>query len=145
MELVDFLRARLDEDEAIARVLLDDKRPGRAERWEFCDDGAIRDTGRSKALRVKFTWPPEAEHIIRHDPARVLAEVEAKRDLLAAILAEPHATLRPGGSTAIYCAADSDLGEPCECGRDVRAIQYVRLLASPYRDHPDFDPAWLEG
>ena len=143
MELVDFLRARLDEDEAAARAVGYDRIEAIDYLWGTrhlllqCDDG-----NDSKAT-AEFD-ADLAAHIARHDPARVLAEVEAKRDLLAAILAEPHATLRPGGSTAIYCDADSDLGEPCECGRDARAIQYVRLLARPYRTHRDFDPAWLE-
>lgn len=117
MEIVDFLRARLDEDEKVARALVDDTRPGRAERWEFCDDGAIRDTGAHRSLRVKFTWSPEAAHIARHDPARVLADVEAKRALVAFVEL-------PEGSYFEH--------------------QLLAPLARVWRDHPDFDPAWLE-
>ncbi|MEU9310841.1 DUF6221 family protein [Streptomyces sp. NPDC048256] len=128
MELVDFLRARLDEDEAAARGLLDDKRPGRAERWKFCDDGAIRDTGRGRSLRVKFTWAPEADHIARHDPARVLAEVDAKRRLLA--------IHRP------YVDESDQACLGCAGGIMFSSCPVVRLLALPYADHPDHREDW---
>lgn len=140
MELVDFLRARLDEDEAIARVLLDDKRPGRAERWEFCDDAAIRDTGRSRSLRVKFTWAPEAEHIVRHDPARALAEVEAGRQAITVYeAARRNASLpHPEHVEGVYVPDVFVKGYAA-------AMEYnLRLRARSFRDHPDFDPAWLE-
>jgi hypothetical protein len=35
-----------------------------------------------ETLVVKHTWPQEAAHIVRWDPARVLAEVQAKRRIL---------------------------------------------------------------
>ncbi|MFI1472060.1 DUF6221 family protein [Streptomyces wuyuanensis] len=126
-ELVAFLRARLDEDEQAARKLLDEKRPGRAERWEFCDDGAIRDTGPRRSLRVKFTWPPEADHIVRHDPARVLADVEAKRELLRL-----HTLNGWVCSTCDNGEVPGD-GYPCPT---------LRLLALPYASHADYDEAW---
>lgn len=73
-----------------------------------------------------------AQHIVRHDPAFVLADIAAKRKLLDELLAEPHASVSPGGSTEIYCGADYGTGEPCDCGRDERVVRYVRLLAEAY-------------
>lgn len=64
-----------------------------------------------------------------NDPASVLRRIASDRKLLADFLSEPHASVRPGGSTEIYCAADSGQGDPCECGRDARVQRRVRLLA----------------
>ncbi|MGY1579122.1 DUF6221 family protein [Streptomyces sp. MN13] len=125
-DLVQFLRDRLDEDERTAKALLDDARPGRIARWEFCEDGAIRDEGGRAALRVKFTWRPEAEHIVRHDPARVLAEAEAKRALLEALERADTQASYPDFEGGVY----SGLHE---------ALEY---LALPYADHPAYKPEW---
>jgi len=57
-----------------------------------------------------------AEHIARHDPARVLAECEAKRRIVE------------------YCSY--------ELGDEYERFPVLDLLAQPYADHPDFDPAW---
>ncbi|WP_030168905.1 DUF6221 family protein [Streptomyces sp. NRRL S-813] len=164
-DLVEFLRARLDEDEQVARdaaakaaatlagvaakegvwkppytdvgptwtfdydhVFVTCDRPGqpRLAMLADCGSGAFRLT----------------PHIARHDPARVLAEVEAKRDLLEALINEGHAALRPGGSTEVYCGADYGTGDPCDCGRNERLSRYLRLLAKPYADHPDYRAKW---
>lgn len=118
-ELTRWLGQQLDEDERIARALVDDKRPGRADPWEFCDDGSIRDTGRHRSLRVKFTWAPEAKHIIRHDPARVLREIDAKRRVLREYE-------RCGPKTQGY-----------------PGLRYaVRCLALPYADRPGYKESW---
>jgi hypothetical protein len=131
-DLVQFLRARLDEDEQAARALVDDRRPGRTERWEFCDDGAIRDTGAHRSLRVKFTWPQEAAHIARHDPARVLAEVEAKRRILVDVLPTMQAD-------EIRIAGEWGVGsEPVREASD----DLLSLLALPYASHPDYREEW---
>jgi hypothetical protein len=56
-----------------------------------------------------------AEHIARWDPARVLAEVEAKRAILR------HEDVHGEGDYVL------------------------QALAQPYAGHPDFDPAWRTG
>lgn len=105
-DLIAFLRARLDEDEATAaravRVVGDV--PGGAD-WRF-GDGATDEAGTYWHIK---TTPPNgdtigivelvgcgvgggggvheseiARHIARHDPARVLAEVDAKRRIVDA-------------------------------------------------------------
>lgn len=65
-----------------------------------------------------------ALHIARHDPARVLAECEAKRRIV-----EMHAY---DWNPRCLCMA-CDTPGPCAT---------LRTLALPYRDHSDFDPAW---
>ncbi|MFE2832133.1 DUF6221 family protein [Streptomyces mirabilis] len=135
MELVDFLRARLDEDEAAARAVPADlghswSDPGP---WVMAGSGGGgREAEVAKAADALEMPLAEAvaHHIARHDPARVLAEVEAKRrivDLTAGMLS----------------AAKGD-SEVDHYGGLSAAEDTLRLLARPFRDHPDFDPSWLE-
>jgi hypothetical protein len=142
-ELVQFLRERLDQDDQAARAATPGpwklaRQPGfewvsSAEYW------AVADCSDADPAREN------AEHIARHDPARVLAEVDAKRQLMAALTSEGHATLRPGGSTEVYCGADYGDGSPCDCGRDERVSRSLRVLASVYADHPDYRAEWRAG
>lgn len=57
-------------------------------------------------------------HQCRHDPARMLAEVEAKRRVV-----DRYAWLREHGDTG-------------------DAAWVLPLLGLPYADHPDYRPAW---
>lgn len=139
-DLVRWLGEQYDEDERIARRLLNDTRPGRAERWEFCDDGAIRDTGERRSLRVKFTWSPEAEHIVRHDPARVLREIDAKRQLIAR--GGPFCTSdcdEPGNEPM---DPDTNWTTPLEHHLDCAAYEAAKLIALPYADRPGYKEKW---
>lgn len=136
MELVDFLRARLDEDERIARVVRvpHDWHQGPGDDPEWTDGEMV------------CMWPPEfhtpyerdkhwrgltvegtelAAHIARHDPARVLAEVEAGRVILQQY------------ERLLAVSSDDHTG--------VWAVEAImRAKARVHRAHPDFDPAWLE-
>lgn len=85
-ELVAWLRARVDEDEAIAFATINATDRAKPPRWVYTDDRSIRDTSRDAILRVKHTWNQEAAHITRHDPARVLRDIEAKRAILDGIV-----------------------------------------------------------
>jgi hypothetical protein len=122
--LVEFLTARLDEDEQTARAATGKYR---SPTWRvdgddetlliYPDDGS---TG--------FTFDgPIAPHIARHDPARVLADVAAKRRVL-----ERHAECGTGYG---YCDDGGHVvsGGPCPDLRDAVA---------PYADHPDYDAGW---
>lgn len=116
MELVDFLRARLDEDEAAARAVGYDRIEAVDYLWGTRHLLLQRnDGGESKATTELDA--DLAAHIVRHDPARVLAEVEAKRRLLL-------------------------WAESAEGGLFLFPV--VDTLVEAYRNHPDFDPAWLE-
>lgn len=75
-DLVQFLRARLDEDEQTARRVESSWR-------QIGDTGVIVASDGERAEEcANGNWSGIAEHIVRHDPARVLREVEAKRVLL---------------------------------------------------------------
>jgi hypothetical protein len=93
-DLAEFLLARIAEDEAVARE---------AVRWS---EGASQwgDSGE-----------PDWEHIARHDPARVLAECDAKRRI-------------------VQMLEDDDPGEWGDGA--------LRHLASVCADHPDCRDEW---
>jgi hypothetical protein len=105
-DLVVFLRARLDEEEATAKA-------------------AIRENPLGLSLCVHV--PPEVQwHYNRHEPARALREVEAKR----AILADYERALN-------FEAGFNDGDQP----RQVLEMA-CRYHAATYRDHPDYRPEW---
>ncbi|MFJ9558295.1 DUF6221 family protein [Nocardiopsis sp. NPDC101807] len=145
MTIVEFVNARLDEEERAAKAAADasgydtwlsigiEAGPDDDAKWT-----AIAD--RSWGIVAPHPEPPDddtfyelggelfrqrgsrglTDHIARHDPARVLREVAAKRAVLAL-----HQDAGMGD-----CAHSSD---PCPT---------LRALAAPYVDHPDYDPAW---
>lgn len=165
MDIAEFVRARLDEDELWAKAASAGRRPedGTVEggihwTWAVGDnwDPVVADPlepymgghggewsspvvlrsveewqlsygGPGNTLPVKIAEAEELRtadgaHIVRHDPARVLREVEAKRRLLAA------------------CAEYDD----CPAGMSGSGLAYhvEELLALPYADHPDYRDEW---
>ena len=141
MDLVTFLRARLAEDEQTAGAAhtpnwLTDGRRG----LRYCVD----DSWMTDALTTA-----DANHIARHDPARVLAEVNAKRRMVDAYLppgTDPH----PGQPCINHEGQDpAEHTTLLRCSRHVAAGEHLlhndyalRLLALPYADHPDYQEQW---
>lgn len=88
-DLVEWLRAQLNDDEAAAEACLPlHLRVGRfrgkeVPRWRITKsgNGIIDEDGGT--LRAQQIFPAEADHVVRHDPARVLREIEIDRELLA--------------------------------------------------------------
>jgi hypothetical protein len=133
-ELVDFLMARIDEDEAIARGAT----PGR---WEWFDDDlkaiepypwsvprvVMDDDAMSKKDRYGTRKRSQVADFNRAfmahwDPQRALSECGARRALVQ--------------QTAGWIA-----GSPSEGGAIV-ADRVLRTLAWTYSDHPDYQEAW---
>jgi hypothetical protein len=86
---------------------------------------------------------PTSEHIARHDPARVLAECEAKRRIVeqyADYLSSVKAYRSPRWADAMN-EQDKQSAAQAEARHRV-AEDVVRLLALPYANHPDYDEAW---
>jgi hypothetical protein len=136
LTLTDFLLARLAEDEAAARACAE----AFPSPWEVADRGwRVRiyaadvpdigdhaEPGDTRAPCVIEVEPQRhhrelndggwlsdrVEHIARHDPARVLADVEAKRRIV-----------------------EWDVEQPVDRG-------VLNILASVYADHPDFREEW---
>lgn len=96
-------------------------------------------------------------HIIRHDPARVLADIAGKVALLDHVAGWPHeyvdgdtwfscsqaigshdADEVPGSG----CADEKRKGQPCDCGLDGRRIAVLRCVAAGYVERPEFKDEW---
>jgi hypothetical protein len=97
MDVVEFLRARLDEDEAAAKAWLPFGNPNAEQR----------------------------QHVASHDPARVLADVESKRGVVAKCEAALRGQTRPGEELM-----------------KTLAVLVLEGLATAYADHSDFREEW---
>ncbi|MGW4484316.1 DUF6221 family protein [Amycolatopsis sp. NPDC004368] len=135
-DLIAFLRARLDEDEQAAR-------DSAGVRWVtpvpgsvHVDPAAIRENTLAYGhlgFVVSADVSPQGDayrrHIARHDPARVLAEVAAKRQIIdAAVRADE--------------AGDAALQTAGEYARAQALSDVLDWLALPFADHPDYREEW---
>ena len=116
-DLVQWLRAQLDEDERIAR----EAKPGP---WH-AEGGSVYATHPTDEV---VDYSESADHIAEWDPARVLRELDAKRRLL--VVHRPYAP-EPDQSC---------LG--CAGGITFTSCPVVRLLALPYADRPGYREEW---
>lgn len=154
-DLIAFLSARLDEDEAAVKAAT----PG-PWAWEATGDkdnswavGLVQDDdeqplsgqiehgqgvvidGVCESINGHV---PDADHIARHDPARSLREVEADRAILDRL------------DRAARYRDQVFAQEPPRSGSDeMRAVttmltleSVVKLRAAIYSDHPDYRPEW---
>lgn len=135
-ELVEFVRARLDEDEQTARRAGGAWTDGPAANWVTA---ASSEAASEPAHRVALVITDgERAHIVRHDPARVLREVEAKRLLL-----DEHKPARPKGRPNMerHCLTCTTAQAWDDTAREANCLT-LRLLALPYADHPDYRAEW---
>jgi len=113
MSVTEFLLARIAEDEAAATAAVEFDYGVSA----WCDDG-----------------DPVNAHIARHDPARVLAECQAKRAIIE----------QADEASGLDAMVDNDRAVG---PRDMETDPYVgdvilRHLAGVYADHPDYRQEW---
>jgi hypothetical protein len=144
-DLGDFLLARIDDDQDQARYAT--ARPWQNVRVNEHSDGwnveARGTDGTHYDVAVDHARPPEgacsvsdAAHIARWDPARVLAECDAKRRIVDAYFA---AILAEGPTVGV----DPDPAVDEFATGTVRALRGVlQLLALPYADHRDYREEW---
>lgn len=122
-DLVQWLRAQLDEDERIARGT---GQPSLS--WQNFDmDSELRDD--VNAGTVAYT-PREGTraHIAAHDPARVLREIDAKRAIV--------------DRYAEVADSDIDLPNDPEYAYANAYGEVVRQLATAYADRPGYLESW---
>ncbi|MER7801223.1 DUF6221 family protein [Streptomyces parvulus] len=130
-DLVVWLRAQLDEDERIARAAMwcEDAAAWRAAASEYGTptrpDGPrwyIEDSLEDGVIRTVDPQASDdegvARHIAEHDPARVLREIDAKRQIV-----DRYAWLREHGDTG-------------------GTVWVLPLLALPYADRPGYRDEW---
>lgn len=122
MTITEFLEARIAEDEAAARASFDEPWLGREDngKWEVVgsrvDGDCYFSIGSSEEPPIYFLTEGQAEHIARHDPARVLAECAAKREIVS-VQAVSKVTAIPNPFI-------------------------LRALASVYAEHQDYRQEW---
>jgi hypothetical protein len=123
-DLIAFLRARLDEDEMAARAAAE---AAQTSVWMDGAEGSVLGVGGDMHLRGAVRSIDDiGPHIARWDPARVLAEVEAKRRIV-------------DWSESVEAKfAEAGLGEHANGTHMV----FARWLAEPYAEHPDYRPEW---
>jgi hypothetical protein len=91
-------------------------------------------------------WHTEVEanlrFIARHDPARVLAEVAAKRRVL--VRHRPATGEEPGwfvyAGACLGCGREGEFADPRT--RDINDCPELRDMASADSDHPDYKERW---
>lgn len=159
MDLTEFLRARLDEDEAAARaatpggwatgglpwsapdvVSAPGYRPEGFSQGQQVAECIVADGGMGPwAADVRGSGFPKgnAVHIARHDPDRVLREVAAKRAILA--LHRPES----GGDCSVcsVCLTVRDRWKE-DWPLDPWPCATLRHLAAVWADHPEFRQEW---
>ncbi|MFG2780798.1 DUF6221 family protein [Streptomyces prunicolor] len=122
-DLVRWLGVQLDEDERIARAT---RITSITARVYFNDTKALSWDGDHESLSTDGMFAPLADHIAEHDPARVLREIDAKRQLLA----------------AYSRGAPNDVIDVKYARGYTNALnEAVRLLALPYADRPGYAEA----
>jgi len=123
MTIIEFLEARIAEDEKFARAASHQKVAG-----------PFHGNWRHDSLHLSGMEREDAVHIARNDPARVLAECAAKRAIIAdhADMVEAFDSLGqlfPGGLMS------AEVDAPWR-------TKTLYALAAVYADHPDYQQEW---
>lgn len=139
-DLVAFLRARLNEDQRAAEAATPGpwipRNLGRHDGSAIVVDTGNRTRGMPIGPAIGVMEGPrgaaDGVHTARHNPARVLAEVEAKRRQLDEY-------------DQAFTQREELAGTPHSIEGAVRlltALRFVKLLALPHADHPDYREEW---
>lgn len=128
VDLVTFLRARLDEREAAAQLAAPWPWKLNAERDEVIaeDDELVANVFALSNNQLRNT----ATHIALNDPQFVLDDIAAKRQIVEHIADR----LNPEEADDRWEGADAET--------DGMATFTLCALAAPFASHPDYDPAW---
>ncbi len=125
-ELVEWLRAQLDKDERIARAVKDRSAPWDGQ-WMADGNSAVRTVNGHVLFYRHDSGPLKpglADHAAEWDPARVLREIDAKRDLLR------------------FAEGVHDHHETFTTGVASRLEVTLRLFAAAYADRPGYRDEW---
>lgn len=131
-DLVQWLRAQYDKEAAEAQAAAEELGAD----WYY-DDGFVLARHEDDMVATgsqDFLERERGEFIARHDPARVLRDIDAKRQLL-----DLH------GATPGYVGGDDDDAPACRVCGDLTVsfpCRTLRLLALPYADKPGYRREW---
>lgn len=137
--LIAFYAARLDEEEAAAFACIRGMERAKFQkdvtlppRW-VAEPGTSDIRSEDGILRVRHTWVHEREHIVRHDPARTLQEVQRGRRMVERYTLAAQAVQR-GSVSSFRAGQDSGYAEAC--------LDAIKEAAAVDDGHPDYLPAW---
>ena len=157
MSIIEFVRSGVDEDERIA--LAASEGPWKVDNSNYPEaiydgDGqSVVSGGRWGGEASIFSDDADAFHMVRHDPARVLREVAAKRAVLEyhREVTEDHEeswmwswyNAQNGESQA--CVGCGWSGDPDHPRTDrIEDCPELRAMASVYIGHADYQKEWVE-
>ncbi|MFC9769161.1 DUF6221 family protein [Rhodococcus jostii] len=134
--IVGFLAARIDEDEADATTACSGESPywlhhiesGLVHADTWCLNNGLNEW-------VADCLTDAGPHIARHDPARTLREVTAKRAILNEYRNLTQTMARDREKNPWFVDDDTYAAEAA-----LRKV--VTALAAVYADHPDYDQSW---
>lgn len=162
--IVEFIEAQLDHEAELAQRV--------ADRYVIPEDAYIVEKEPERAGQPFWPTPTVESAFMRHpdpdisaglelvrmhSPARVLADVQAKRAILAEVLSWNHAHIDgdtwlscaqavdphdEDGTPGSGCADEKRAGGPCDCGLDRRRVMMLNALAAAYAGRPGFKPEW---
>ena len=153
--LTEFLLARITEDEAVARRATGAERTGNW--WLDPDEGGVTEVSCLDVQGFITAVDVDAAHIARHDPARVLADCDAKRRIVKLhkswpVLVETPMEFETAASstdpTRMVFRASQQIAWTTEqeyrnrFGAEPPTGPILRALALPYATHPDYDESW---
>lgn len=117
-----FLEQRIAEDEAVARAAYGGAESGG--QWWVDGPAEVSRKFWIYATGEKFKHESTAQHIARHDPARVLADCVAKRTIVESCRVDYEDSLTSGDDTMAL------------------ATEVLMGLASIWADHADYRAEW---
>ena len=138
--VTEFLAARWGEEQQLAEAAAKDASPRYdvdGTHWRSSDGEYISCEEATLAVGpYGFIGDAFASHVVAHDPARVLADIAAKR----AIVEDYQIVM---ANNAIERANDGDELKIAARELVAKSLRMVLIrLAAPYADHPDFDETW---
>jgi hypothetical protein len=140
VQVVEFLIARLGEDEAAAKAATPG--PWKAEPIHYGPNSGEPDWSITAEKRTVI-WGEEsleragdAAHIARHDPVRAIADVAAKRMIMR--VHHPYVC----GPWPHACQGCPHSGTDDPYTEHVDQCPVLRALACVYSDHADYDQEW---
>lgn len=142
LDLADWLGLQLDADEAAALAAAKDARAAEyrdGTHWRMSDEGLYCEWRPIACGPYGYLDDDIGNHIAHWDPARVLAEIAAKRRLLAFAARNAWGV---DGEWGDGCTLEAIVAGKCDDrGRDAY-MEVARLLAAPYAGRDGWSDAW---
>jgi hypothetical protein len=150
-DIVEFLRARFDDDERLAKAATPgpwvalNHRYGAStlSHWVLTAE-SIQVGVPENPIAAEVQIEANAEHIAHHSPQRVIREVTAKRQILAlhAPVLSPSDGPTPRVTICAACGPTIDDLYSTSPDNDHYPCDTMRYLAIAYGDNLGYDPAW---